>query len=893
MRRLESMGIHAAVWAAAACLAGAALADNHLAGETETAADEAAAAAVADEAEAAATEVARASRRAVDEITITARKREESLQTVPISVTAFGGDQLEDQQIDDTTDIQFRVPNFTFNKTNFTGSNLQIRGIGSAVVAASGEAAVGVHVNNVPFAPRLFEQEFYDVERIEVLRGPQGTLFGRNSTGGTFNIWTHKPTHEFETEAELLYGNFSAVKGKAAVNIPINDRVRTRISGMIHDRDGYLTNNFTNNNIDDRFLYGVRGSLEVDVTDDTVVNLMLSWFEEDDARSRIGKQLCNTDSSPFPLSIGCEDGPLEFDTITSYGTLGGIIETAALPLFGGAALYTPGLDTNATADNPADLRRHNSRFDPDYEVDELLGTLEVNHHLSEHTLSFNGGFQRTRSFSMQDYTMVVPGIAWDSGAIQDNFVAAGGDVGAGTTGLLAVDDIDNPTQICFGGEIGCHDRSFSFDKSTLDLIAASGEVRISSQRDSDFNYTIGSIYSHSRADTNYFVFFSGAEVLGAVLGLPPELRHFNTESKPALTHSFGLFGEVYYDVTEDLKVTLGGRYTYDYKRVRSRQNLLAPLPEFDKRTADWHAGTGRLTVDYNLDNDVTDQTLFYASASRGYKPGGFNPAVDPMLFPDVPETFDPETIWAYEVGTKNRYVENRAQTNVSVFFYDYRDYQISKIEARTAINENIDAYVWGAELEFLAVPFDPIQFDFSLAYLGSDIRSGESVDPADPTAGDPTLLNVKNLEDGSNEVILAADAGDPVNAPRQDAVAKSLVGRELPNTPDIQINVGGQYTHELPWEASVTGRISYYYQTEMFGRMFNESRDEIDSWSQADALLRYEQTDGQLYIDFWVKNIADNDDITAHYLTDASSGNFTNVFILEPRTFGVTVGGRY
>ncbi len=859
----------------------------------------------------------------MEKITIIARKRKESLQDVPIAVTALSGQSLSAQKIDDTLDIQFKVPNLSFGKTNFTGSNLRIRGIGTDIIGASGEPGVGVHVNTVPLtSSRIFEQEFYDVDSVEVLRGPQGTLFGRNSTGGSLNLSTRKPTDEYESSLEMAVGRHSSVNLNGSVNMPVHDRFRMRFAGMFHDRDGYLKNHHTDNLIDDRQLWSLRGSFQADVTENTTADLMVSYFREDDARSRIGKQLCKKDTSAAPFSLGCTNGTPGFESTNYHGTLPGILESTVLFGLGVAGLpvspaapaplypVASGLasvDANANSTNPPNLRAHDARIDPSYKADELLLTLDLRHELENLSLNWVSGYQNTTVDSRQDYTMARPSLAWTPTSVQAL---------ADTFGIPAIgnDGSGNATHLCLG-EFGCNDRGFSQDRSKLDHTLISTELRVVSDYDGPLNFTGGAVYSYNSSATDYIVFFSGAEVVARVYAANDaaalsstydlDLRFFNNETKPAITNSFGLFGEGYYDLTDDTKLTLGVRYTYDRKSARARQNMLNsprvlggtgqkdPYIKFNK---DWHAGTGRISVDHSFDFDFMDQSLVYGSISRGYKPGGFNPPAAAASSSAVNETFDQETIWAYEVGTKNRYCENRLQTNVSAFFYDYRDYQISKIVARTSVNENIDAYLWGLEAEFVAMPVDDVQLDLSIAYLGSRIRNSTSIDPVDPTAGDPSWTAVKNVTDstsviGSNQI--TSNAAAPTNTTLwhpAGGIAKNLDGREMPNTPDIQINIGGQYTWDTPWHAPLTGRINYYWQSEMFGRMFNEARDRIDTWSQADAILHYEDENESFYVDVWVKNFTDNDDITTHYLTDASSGNFTNVFILEPRTFGITVG---
>ena len=157
-----------------------------------------------------------------NDIVVTAQRRAESLQSVPIAVSAFSAEALEAQQIDNASDLQLTLPNVTFSKGNFTGSSFTIRGIGDLCVGTSCDAATAIHLNGSPlFGTRLFETEYFDLERIEVLRGPQGTLFGRNATSGVVNFITAKPDLSgFHAAGEAEYGNYNSIKAKGMINLP-------------------------------------------------------------------------------------------------------------------------------------------------------------------------------------------------------------------------------------------------------------------------------------------------------------------------------------------------------------------------------------------------------------------------------------------------------------------------------------------------------------------------------------------------------------------------------------------------------------------------------------------------------------------------------------------------
>ncbi|MDX1293350.1 MAG: TonB-dependent receptor plug domain-containing protein, partial [Hyphomonas sp.] len=161
--------------------------------------------------------------RTLSTVTVTTQKTEQSIQDVPIAVSAFDEDAIDRLQLTGGSDLVKAVPNVSFTKGQFTSANFKIRGIGADVVAQSGDAGVGIHQNDVPLqANRLFEAEFYDIERAEILRGPQGTLYGRNATGGVFNLITAKPVFdEFQADLSLTYGNYSTIKTKGMINLPM------------------------------------------------------------------------------------------------------------------------------------------------------------------------------------------------------------------------------------------------------------------------------------------------------------------------------------------------------------------------------------------------------------------------------------------------------------------------------------------------------------------------------------------------------------------------------------------------------------------------------------------------------------------------------------------------
>lgn len=169
----------------------------------------------------------------IEEVIVTAQRTEQSIQDVPIAVTALTGEMLEQKQVVTVSDLQMNAPNVSFTNTNFGSNSFSIRGIGRLVTAATGDAGVAVHTNSIAIGPNLNSSEFYDMERVEILRGPQGTLYGKNATGGVVNLITRKPNFEgvngfFDIEA----GDYDNRRIKAAINIPMGDKFALRVAGV-------------------------------------------------------------------------------------------------------------------------------------------------------------------------------------------------------------------------------------------------------------------------------------------------------------------------------------------------------------------------------------------------------------------------------------------------------------------------------------------------------------------------------------------------------------------------------------------------------------------------------------------------------------------------------------
>lgn len=781
----------------------------------------------------------------LEDIIVTAQRQAESLQDVPIAVSAFSSEALERQQIKNTTDLQLTLPNVTYTKTNFTTSNFAIRGIGDAAVGATADQGVGIHVNDMPVnSPRLFEIEFFDVDRIEILRGPQGTLFGRNATGGVFNLLTKRPTRDLGFEGEVEYGNYDSFKIKGAINAPLGDKLAVRVAGIYVNRDGYTRNLFDNSQIDGRNSYSVRGSVRFTPTDNTTIDLMASYFKEDSDRSRIQKQLCARDDTGI---LGCRPDQLAFQSVNGNSTLGALLAsreffqlnfrgTPLAPLAAGLALgssYGPDIYNGVV--NPADLRTVSVDFNPTYQADETIAMFNITHDFEKFSVKLTGGYQESSVNSRTDYNLTVANnynlalpIALLT-ALSPNSAAS-----IFRNGQIGVSQID----LSYSGLIGRNAERFAandtnYDNSDNDNRQYSIEGHIDSQFDGPFNFLFGGIYFDYAARNDYLVAASGLDYASTVLGATTGLSRlgnpnfalaspfFNNETDRYSLKAWALFGEGYYEFNDKLKLTLGLRYTTDRKYVRDRSPLLSflvplgttnasaliPTSTFDadpslpgnqafrETRVAFHALTGRAVLDWRPTLSFTDDTLVYLSYSRGYKGGGINPSFDPSIF-TAPVTFRPERINAIELGTKNRFGGGKFQANLTAFYYDYSGLQISRILNRTSFNDNTDAEVYGVEGEFLYQPTDALLFNVTASYLQTRVKDLSLVDPRDPSGGRNDVVIIKDITNGSNCAVIPTAAG----VPRADGLvglvnSVALAGSGLQGTTPVPgTNTTGAYS---------------------------------------------------------------------------------------------------
>lgn len=1020
----------------------------------------------------------------IEEVIVTAQRVSEDIQEVPIAVTALTDTAIEDQQVITPSDLQLNAPGVTYTATNFGGSSFSIRGIGSLAIGSASISGVSAHLNEIAVPSNLNSIEFFDLERVEILRGPQGTLFGRNATGGAINFVTKKPEmDEFSSRLDYETGSYEHQRLKGVLNFPVGEIAALRLAGFKLQRDGYVENlaygqtdaaGDTLPNIeptqDGRNIFAMRGTLAIEPNDDTSLWLMLSHFEEDDDRARISNQVCERNTLP---TLGCKADGFGFDSPHLGATTGGIFggSSGAVPLGpsgSGNSLFDyerPRIDS---------FREIHTDFQPVFNEDEQIFAFGFEHTFGSHNLGVIGAIRESDYVAQQDYLMDVgarltptpfnPSGIWPVSAPADTIAGYLGERGCslnrGSAGSLGG---------CTLNTYGDLDRIFAYDQSGSADTYSSIEAKIHSDLDGSFNYLLGVSTFDITRTTEYYVFANTLDLVtsgGAPLfGLPPLYPGFflNATAPDGLNRTGGaLFGEGYFDLGSDMKMTVGLRFNNDevtrsdtstlFNAInqaavvigvqqaileitraqaalfgippeaitleaamagaiqgglidanylsninafsgaywsRTMNILLGPfggpsdgeaalaryygvtqaeidaalltpaysaarvaisnqvpiVPQINESrnltgsptTASFNEMSGRIGIDYQAD----ENTLLYGFVSKGYKPGGLNPAI-PRVFQDTSSfTFEPEGVIAFEVGRKSRNPEKRLTVNSALFVYDYTGLQTTVIKNNSSITENIDASIYGLEVEgsyqFAAMP--QLAADFSYGYLSSSIEGSASIDTTNRTAGNEDWVVLNNIDPGALTAInyiareaqitpelvdqaLANGAAldvrngittesvsyptnsqgasipvyfsrsflDALGVETSDGNPTDLDGHTLPYAPEHTFSVGASYTWPEKWNGSVILRWDYYWQSEAYARVYNTVGDEMDSWSQHNLAAIYESLDDRYSIRLWMRNVGDNESITGHYLTSDTSGFFRNYFLTEPRIMGLSVG---
>ena len=628
----------------------------------------------------------------LEEVVVTAQKREQSIQDVGIAVSAYSGKQIQQLGYTNAQDITGLAPGVSTIQPNGPSNYaIGIRGVAQNDFVTNQESPVSVYVDEV-YLSQMSSAGFqlYDMERVEILRGPQGTLYGRNATGGLAHYVTQKPTEELDGYAQLTGGYYDQFKFQGAVGGAVHEKIRARVSVATNYDNGYVRNRFTDEDIGNNNDYSGRGQLLFLPTDDTEL-------------------LINVRGSLQQVRTGFWEN------------------VSTRPDASGNGFYT----------------RHLTNFNGyrDGDNDNFAGDYNTQGFQDMHTLGFTGNFKwnirdNLKLTSITDYQEVKRDYLEDSDAspFEDfNF-------------YLNTDAEQFSQELRFNGETEKTRWVGGFYFLQIKVRDANGAVQplmsgIWDGTRPGNDSILGQLgFTGPLIDRADGAFGAVAEGDGTPLGVDNPYR--------TNTDSWSLFGQTEYDFWDKWTAIVGLRYINEDKNHQYESNFVDYQPGTRMRNGNPNVLFGGPLASYEGDIDKslwsgkaqlnfkpTEDWLIYGGWNRGVKGGGFNAPLDVTdyagSFPTngglIPLTdrnmkFKAETLNAWEAGFKWELFDGKARLNASAFYYDYDDYQAFQIVGLTTFITNADANSHGFEMEFQATPMEGLDFLFGAAYLDVTIK---------------------------------------------------------------------------------------------------------------------------------------------------------------------------
>jgi iron complex outermembrane receptor protein len=698
------------------------------------------------------------------EIIVTAQKRPEYLSKTPLSISAVTGSALKNSAVTDAMSLSVAVPTVRIEQAN--GLRVTIRGVSSADGTEKGDPSAAFMLNGVYLArQQSLSGAFFDIGRIEVLRGPQGTLYGRNATAGVVNIITNSPTNKFEAAINGEISNYDTYRVDAMVNIPVTEKLAIRAAGAYNKHDSYLVQRAgeTRKLGNDQDEYAFRLSAEQKLGADDQGSILI-----------IGDYAHQGGAGPQQLQIGNFFRNPTSTTPTFYNSSSAGQRTVNYNF-------------------PSNLRQDNKIYGVSGELNYDFGGV---------------GITYLGAYRVFDRYNLAPQAFPNSGAYPDQEVSG---------------------------------KTYS----------QSHEARIATTGDGPLKAVAGLYY-----------FKEKTENLVTLLPNYAGYSLFAFLQDPTIGESKAAFGQATYSLTDTLRVTGGIRYSKDKKsrvgRVVTQRTstILDPSLYTVTQINDAERSFSKVTWKAGVDYDLTNRVMLYANVSTGYKAGGFNdgcstssasictsPVSEDRLY------YRPETLTAYEAGLRGRFMDNALTLNLTGFWYDYSNLQLSSVQEPPAPPGQLTlnagkARVKGVEAQAVITPSKRDRVDLSFNYLDAYY-----------TEYKPTL------------VIDFAD-------------------KPLDNSPKFTIQTG--YTHTFPLgnggdiAAHVDSQLNSDYVNTNFG---NGVQFRYPSYTKSNANLTYTAPGGRYSVSAFVKNIENTITFSGY-----ASGR---IYVSEPRLYGVRAGVKF
>lgn len=632
----------------------------------------------------------------LEEIVVTAQKREQSIQDVGISITAFGGEQIKEMGFQDSFDVARMTPGVHISGNNGGQKTLfTIRGVTQNDFNDQTEAPVAVYIDEgyVGFGQgQVFGM--VDLERVEILKGPQGTLFGRNATGGLVHFISNRPTRDPEGYMDVTYGSYDQARVEAAVSGPLTDTLSGRAAVMYNRFDEVLDNDYPNRAVtldglpqaygggEDTFnddTLALRGQLLLEPTDDLDV-LVIGTY----GRTRVG-------TSPF----------LELPTVPIFDAAGNHV---------GTIVAQPGETREAITPVGTPIN-HPLSFDPDLvrpPGGNLYGPSCTEEDYEDLECSMNFAFSDLNS---TDTHGVQGKITWETGLVT----------------LTSVSDYKHFEKFqglpADGGPASTINVLFEADAEQF-----TQELRLNGELDR-MRWVAGMYYLSIDLDTNVAITADDQDLFMPLAGVPWE----DSAITQLETDSWSLFGQLEYDLLDNLTLIAGIRSIWESKDFVGEETffmstdpfrLETDFPLFSPQPRTPHAQDDTLwSGKVQLDWHPVDDLLLYFGVNRGVKAGGFNaPFTFGAGFPSADIPYGEEILLSYEGGFKcDNLFGGTSRLNGSFYYYDYKDYQGFFFTQITGFVRNVDAEYQGLELEFYTSPLEGLDLAISFSYIDAEI----------------------------------------------------------------------------------------------------------------------------------------------------------------------------
>ncbi|MFN5541916.1 MAG: TonB-dependent receptor [Betaproteobacteria bacterium] len=778
----------------------------------------------------------------VDELVVTATRRSASAQAVPVALSAFSGEQLAEQAVSNSQELLLKVPSSDITMNNgSTAANIYIRGVGTKGPGYNQVAAVGIYVDEVSLnSPIVNVLQLFDLQRVEVLRGPQNTLYGRNTTGGAVNFVSVKPRVADGTWGYLTLtgGQFSQADVEGAVSFDLGQEWAARLALIKQTRDGMYNNSHLGEKVYDK--------------DSTAVRAQLVWSPRPDTELLMklhGEKVNNTNK--LWKTIGLQS-PLLVGAVTTYNT----------PCQFTIGLGSACVGINNTPSDPNDTRTFSASMrSPIEQVNARGASLNANWKI---------GDVRATAISGYEY---------------NNFKKAE-DVDAGPAPL-------RPTGP-FSGSITNANYQGGFDFFQVSEASQySQELRLASEADKSLRWITGLFWFKEKTigNTTAFSYFAGT----AANGGRANSTNLNQENRVASG-----YGEIEFDVTKQLTVTAGIRATREelsgtnttvQRSLTDAVTRAALLPTSGQRpitTAELLAlpvGTGRnvyvdtpfeksfsqsggkLGVKYSVDA----QTMVFGTVSQGFKSGSYSAAPAQSINGSFFTPTNPETLTAYEIGLKTTTADRKLKLNLTGYYYQYKDQQLLRTTSLPGLGivaAQVNAgksNLQGVELEAQWAPGGGWNIDLGVGYLKTKI-----------------------VEFTQDEACVANVGGCPASGVRK----LDFSGQELTNSPRLTTNLTVRKEWKLDGGNTLSIGGDYSYRAKRFFNIPNNTLESSEAYSLVNAQATYRFGAKQQYrLTAWGKNLNDK----VYFLNKSvfAAAGTMEALIGDPRTFGLTFSTNY